>query len=350
MNWSADDQPCDSLSAAAMTPHPRSVRPLPRRVSSARAWAGVTAVLATAGVLWAGSRSSASPAAPEACHVAGRTVTYSSGFAQSARIRTIAVEAAPFAPVIAVSGKTSFDPAHVAVVGARVAGIVRRVAKYEGDPVARGEALAEIASPSEARREAADSLRARTVPAHALGVSQLRSPRGGTIVERRVVTGQAVRGESVLFVIADLDRLWLELVLAPEQARVLRTGERVELSREGGPSATGRVVGITTTGSASEVAISVAVDNRSRALRLGQRVNARIFALEVPALVVPNRALAEVEGKPTVFLAVGPNSASAVPVTLGEGDGQQTVVRVGLTSGQRIVSDGVSSLKEAAFL
>ncbi len=51
-----------------------------------------------------------------------------------------------------------------------------------------------------------------------------------------------------------------------------------------------------------------------------------------------------------MFVSNGLNSASAATVTLGECDGEQTEVRIGLASGQRIVSDGVPNLKEASFL
>ncbi len=44
-----------------------------------------------------------------------------------------------------------------------------------------------------------------------LGVSLVRSPLEGTVIERRIVTGQSVRGERVVFVIADLNRLLLDV-------------------------------------------------------------------------------------------------------------------------------------------
>ncbi|MES1176349.1 MAG: efflux RND transporter periplasmic adaptor subunit [Myxococcales bacterium] len=366
MTFDADDVThCDSLSGATIgSPAlsvPPSLRP-PRRRARLRfalSVAGGAGVLAGALVAFA-HRSSSDASAPEALHVEGQTVSYSAGFAERAGIRTMEIREAAFAPIISVTGKTAFDPERVASVGASALGTVRRVAKYEGEAVKRGEVLAEIGSPLQARMEAAASLRARELPRGQLGVALLRSPLDGMIVERRVVTGQSVRGERVAFVVADLDRLSLDVSVEEEQAHALKVGDRVELQRDAGSGSSasalayGRVSAVLgvlgSSGPGSRVSIRVGVDNRARALRPGQAVTARIFAGQARAIVIPNRALAWIAGHPSVFVERGHNSASASAVTLGDCDGEQTEVRVGLASGQRIVSDGVSNLKEASFL
>jgi cobalt-zinc-cadmium efflux system membrane fusion protein len=369
MAFDADDVThCDSLSGATIGAPalsvPPSLRPPPRRrgrlllALSTAAGAAVLAGALLASAHYArGSSGLRTSDALEAPRVEGQTVSYSAGFAAHAGIRTMEVREAEFAPFISVNGKASFDPERVASIGANALGTVRRVAKYEGDSVKRGEVLAEIGSPLQARMDAAASLRKSSLPRGELGVSLLRSPLDGMVIERRIVTGQSVRGERVVFVVADLDRLTLEVSLDPAQARRLEVGDRVELRRDaaaGGPtsaSANGRVFELAAaSGPGARVLVRVAVDNHARSLRPGQAVTAKIFAGQERALVVPNRALAWIAGRPAVFVASGQNSASASAVTLGDCDGEQTEVRVGLASGQRIVSDGVPNLKEASFL
>lgn len=357
---SEDDVHCDSLTgttlgAPALSVPPSLPAPNAKRSLRLAPWLVTGALLGVAG-LAAAKRGAPNLPPPEALHVDGRTVSYSTAFAARAGIRTMEVRELPFSPVVSGTGKVGFEPEQVASIGANVLGSVRRVAKYEGDSVQRGEVLAEIGSPSQAGREAAGSLRAHELPARTLGRSLLRSPLAGTVVERRVVTGQSVRGESVVFVVANLDHLSLSLSVDEAQARVLLVGDRVELAREGA----GRALG---TGTVSEVEhspsaeagskrqVRIAVDNRARALRAGQAVTARIFASHAGrALLIPNRALAWIGGQPALFVAASAHTASAVPVTLGGGDGEQTEVRLGLVSGQRIVSDGVPTLKEASLL
>ncbi|MEI9948022.1 MAG: hypothetical protein WDO74_03335 [Pseudomonadota bacterium] len=154
---SEDDVQCDSLSAATLGAPALSVPPSLRPPSEKRA-AKFAPWLVAGALLGAGGFGAARPsvpdlALPEALHVDGRTVSYSAAFAAHAGIRTMEVRELPFSPVVSATGKASFDPEQVAAIGAHALGTVRRVAKYEGDRVKRGEVLAEIGSPSQAGRE-----------------------------------------------------------------------------------------------------------------------------------------------------------------------------------------------------
>ena len=360
MTADADDRHCDSLAGAAMGSEaltiPPSLPPSARRTGPERTVGFFVAGLALAGALVAGFRHEPAlvpESESDSLHVAGQTVSYSAGYAARAGIRTIEVKEAAFSPVISGSGKTSFDPEQVAAIGANALGTVRRVAKYEGDTVKRGEVLAEIGSPLSARMEAA-SMRSIEAPHGALGVSMVRSPLEGTVIERRIVMGQSVRGERVVFVVANLDRLLVDVSVDRGQARTLRVGDRVELSRDASPgsSVAGSIAALDSSDSAgSAMLIRVGVDNHSRSLRLGQAVSARMFSSSgARAVVIPNRAVAWIAGHPAVFVSNGRNSASASAVTLGGCNDDQTEVQVGLAPGQHIVSDGVRTLKDESFL
>lgn len=356
MTADARDLPCDSLSGASFAAHALSVPPngrAARRPTRFQVLAGLASVAAITSAVFGSIGQRGAPAVtPEAPRVNGQTVSFSANYAVQAGIRLIEVRQTDFFPVISGAGTASLDPHEMAAVGASALGTVRRVAKYEGDSVKRGEVLAEIHSLPQARREAAASFSSRELPRSTLGISEVRSPLDGTVVERRVVTGQSVRGERVVFVVANLDRLALELLL--DDAQALEIGDRVELSRDAAPGlhALGQVIQIAKLNEPGRrFGVSIRIDNRARSLRPGQAVSARLFASGATrALLVPNRALAWIAGRPAVFVADGPNSVSAADVTLGGGDGEQTEVRQGLRSGQRIVSDGVSTLKEASFL
>ncbi len=267
-------------------------------------------------------------------------------------IRTMEVREAPFSPVVSAMGKASFDPEQVAAIGANALGTVRRVAKYEGDSVKRGDVLAEIGSASQADREAAGSLPCPCAPAGDAGrVAAALSARR----RRRRATdhhGTVGAWRRVAFVVANLDRLSVSLSVDEAQARGLLVGDRVELSRQASPSVlgAGSVTEVEAAPAGSKLRVRVSVDNRKRGLRAGQAVTARIFPSNAGrALLVPNRALAWIGGQPVVFVTAGTFSASAEAVTLGGGDGEQTEVRFGLASGQRIVRDGVPTLKRGVL-
>jgi multidrug efflux pump subunit AcrA (membrane-fusion protein) len=362
MTLDADDRHCDSLAGAALGSEaltiPPSLRPAAPGFRPER-WLGwCLGGLALAGALVAGLRQEPAPsAAPvresDALHVAGQTVSYSAGYAARAGIRTILVNETRFSPVISGAGKTRFDPAQVAAISAAALGTVRRVLKYEGDSVKRGEVLAEIGSPLSARMEAAGG-RVESAPGARLGVSVLRSPLTGTVIESHLLLGQAVRGERVVFMVANLDHLLVDVPVDRGQARTLAVGDRVELARAASPGApiAASIAALDASESAgSLLLVRVAVDNRSRSLRLGEAVSARMYSSSgARAVLIPKRAVAWIGGRPAVFLATGPNTANAAAVTLGECDGDQAEVQVGLAPGQRIVSEGVRTLQDESFL
>ena len=366
MNTDADDfQHCDSLSGtelgARAVSMPPSLRPppvQPRRFSRARSLFGAAALI-TAGAavaLYLQRGSVTPPEALDALRVEGNTLSFSEKFAVRAGIHTIEVAQMPFSPVVSLVGKTTYDPNHVVAIGASALGTVRRVAKYEGETVQVGDVLAEIGSPMLARVEAASLLRSRSAPHGTLGVSTLRSPLAGTVVERRIVTGQSVRGERVAFVVANLDHLWLDVHVDEAQARTLHIGDRVELGRESEPAAQieGHVAALDAQNNQENkpMLVRIEVDNHARYLRLGQTVTARVLARRMRSrvMLVPNRALATIGGEPAVFVSTGHNSVNASPITLGSSNGVDTEVVNGLVPGQRVVSDGVRVLKEESFL
>ena len=363
MRADTDDVHCDSLSGTELgSPAlsiPPSLRPKAQASSLVRAGWVLAGVLAGSALL-AHFHGEPEPQASGVLHVDGRSLSYSEGFAARAGIRTMEVREASFLPIVSASGKTAFDPEAVASVDAHALGTVRKVVKYEGENVSQGDVLAEIGSPGLARIEAASLLRARAAgpsPSQVLGVSFVRSPLAGTVVERRVVTGQSVKGERIVFVIANLDRLQLDVEVDAREARALRVGDRVELERDAASSPIhGEVarVGDGATADASTgrpLVVRVGVDNRARRLRPGQAVSARIFASTgARALVIPTRAVAWIAGRPAVFVESGHNALQAAPVTLGSGNGELTEVSAGLAAGQRIVSEGVGVLKDESFL
>ncbi len=65
---------------------------------------------------------------------------------------------------------------------------------------------------------------------------EVRSPISGHVVERKVELGVAVGRDNLeteLFVVADLDRVWVELAVSPEDAPRVRNGQTVSVAARG---------------------------------------------------------------------------------------------------------------------
>lgn len=346
------------------------------------------------------------PTVRDVPRASGRSIQFSREFAARAGIELGAVELSALEPVISVTGTATFDPEAVAAVGARISGRVRRVFKYPGDAVKRGEALAELESAELGQAQAAvlasrahveasaanearekqlaeakvssqrdyELARATAAAARAelyaaeqrvralgggtgageIGVLSLSSPIDGKVVELHVSRGQSVEPSHTAFKVADLRTLWIELAVFERDLGHVRQGDAVELSAQtnlgtvlkGKVAHVGDVIDLET----RSAPVRVEIDNAEEKLRPGQSVVARIRTQTAPrAVVLPAEAVATVDGKSTVFVEVGEGAVEARPITVGARDAHRVEVKQGLVGGERVVVKGVFALKSEVF-
>lgn len=261
--------------------------------------------------------------------------------ASNAALKTVKVERTTLAGDIQVVGSVAAAEDHFAVVGPSVSGRVVRLHVGVGDPVKKGQILAEIESveAGQARGEyiaakaalaAADanavrekelaekqisSNREREVAA-AQAVSQrakmraalahlraigfdprevhaleqegaegqlipLRAPIGGTVITRAVTLGQSVERSTDAFTIANLARLWVLLDIYEKDLARVHPGQRVNLRTD---AAAGEVfkarvayVDPVIDAKTRTAHVRVEFENTERKFRLNQLVTARII-------------------------------------------------------------------------
>lgn len=250
----------------------------------------------------------------------GRT-TIAAAVAAQAGIRTTSAGPGVIRDEHDVQGVlTTVDGRH-ANVSARFPGPVQSVAVAVGDVVRKGQQLAVIES----------NLSLAPYP--------LVAPIGGTVLTRNVEAGDQAR-EQVLFEIADLSQLWVDLHLFGGDAQHITPGlpVRVERLSDGriGQTRLARVLPATATASQSTVARAQLANDDGR-WRPGSAVRARITVAEqsVP-LVVPLAALQRFRDWQVVFLKVG-DDYEIRPLELGRQDGENVEVLAGLAPGDVIV-------------
>ncbi len=87
--------------------------------------------------------------------------------------------------------------------------------------------------------------------------------------------------------------------------------------------------------------------NRNNTLRPGQFVRVRIkFDTRRDALLVPQRAVSELQGAYQVVVVDTDNKAHILPVTVGERSGSLWIIEHGLKPGQRIVVEGLQRIRD----
>lgn len=345
--------------------------------------------------------------------VDGKRIVFPAEYAKRTSLETVEILPKKVVPAFSVVGLATFDPTHVVRIGARMRGVVRDVYKFEGDTVKAGDPLATIDSPElgqaqadvavlAALSEAANRNRSREEQlaerqlttkryleesiaeadhsnallraakhrvaalsgsgnsgTRRLGVHVLTSSLSGTLIERRVAKGQLVEADHLAFLVANLDHLWVELLVFERHLASIKVGDTVELHAEArGATAPdivkGKIahVGAVLDADTRGATIRVYVDNKQRKFRPGQSVQAVIRATaaavdDVPT--VPSTAVVYVDGEPSVFIADSPTSVTVTRVELGETNGQEVQIKDGVETGQRVVTRGTTELRNQLF-
>jgi cobalt-zinc-cadmium efflux system membrane fusion protein len=358
-----------------------------------------------------GEAAPSAEAAADVPRVMGDQIRFSDNFAQRAGIKIAKVRFDQLIPVVAAVGTADFNAEHVAAIGTRLRGLVSSVRRFEGDAVEAGTVLARVESAELGEAQAAVSMldaerhaaelnaeresrlaerslttarevelasveakkaslllgaaqqkvtalggNARPGGGVVLGAHEVRSPISGTVVERNVAPGQFVEGQLVAFKVANLDHLWIELDVFERNLSRVVIGDRAELRplSAGADVLHGRVAKIASSidQQTHSAKVRIEVENQDRKLRVGQAVQATIHTSGgelMPRPIAPTSAITFVDGRPTVFVAAGPNTVRVVNVQLGANDDDETEIIAGLAASDSLVTEGAFALKSELF-
>jgi Cu(I)/Ag(I) efflux system membrane fusion protein len=301
---------------------------------------------------------------------------------------------------IRLVGKVSSDETRTRTITARVAGRLDRLyVDATGQTVTRGMKLAEIYSPelysaqaelqtaAKAARAAGNSgARAQAAQANLKsaterlrlwgmtdqqiqditdgeGISEnltIRSPVAGVVVGRQATQGDYVKTGSILYTIADLDRVWVVLEAFESDLALLRSGQPVEFSTRAYPGRAfdGEILFIEPVldERTRTVQVRVEVENIEGLLKPGMLVSGLVAvtvdvqgnpvvdpASAEPPLVIPASAPL-LTGRRAVVYVRGPGEGDPVftgrEVVLGPRAGDDYLVFSGLSEGELVVTRG----------
>jgi len=326
-----------------------------------------------------------------------------------AQIRAVPVAREVLPSTLALPGEIAADPDKSARLSSPIPGRIESVRFQEGDNVKQGALLATIVVPdlgklradqasAKARAAAARSnaerlkqlleqrltaeqtyrdalaqaealeLEAQAAGQHlqALGLTQerakpsqlsLRAPFAGVVVSRNAVIGQPVVADEVLGEIIDLTEVWfLGRVFEKDLGRLEQhASAEVQLNAYPRERFEGAVeyIGQRVDPVARTVTARIRLKNRNDHLRVGLFGNAYVALDEAagrePTLVVPRSALTEVGRKQVVFVQHPDGDFELHEVELGRAATGKVEVVSGLREGERVVDQGVFTLKSAVL-
>ena len=285
-------------------------------------------------------------------------------------------------PEVQALGVTTWDETRLHVVNPKVAGWVETLhVDFTGAPIREGAPLLDVYSPdlitaqeelvlaarlvreagTDRGRENAEALFdaarrrlaywgvAESEIAHAVDMGHvmrtvtLRAPASGVVVEKQVVEGDRIAPGDVLYRIADLSTVWVEVDVFERDLGSVRVGQaaRVEFDAYPGEPVEARVGYIYPTVSLDSRTgrVRLEIRNPEGRLRPGMYARVRIgTSPTVPVLTVPQSAVLETGERSLVFMEAPDGRLVPRDVNLGRRIAREVVVLSGLREGDRVVS------------
>ncbi len=177
---------------------------------------------------------------------------------------------------------------------------------------------------------------------------ELRAPYAGLVVERNLSIGEAVKEDTPIFTIADMNTVWAEVHIPAADLPLLRVGDRVSLQATAfNAQATGTVAFIgALVGEQTRMARArIVVPNPAGIWRPGLFVNVEVRAARTEVPVAVNTEALQTLGTQQVVFVRNAAGFAARPVTVGRSDGRQVEVVQGLAAGERYAARGSYILK-----
>lgn len=303
-----------------------------------------------------------------------------------ANVATVEARLIPLSREIKAVGVVAYDQARQGKVTAWVAGRIDRLyVDRVGDQVSRSRPVAELYSPDlvAAQQEYLLALKSReqlknssikTIAQgvdglvasarqrlHLLGVKDeqlaeleksgepgirlpVYTPLSGVVIEKMVQQGQYVNVGDLLFSIADLSVVWVELELYENEFPFIKTGQQVEILSQSYPGTTfsGRVAFIYPFLDPKTRTVKVRVEIANPALRLkpDMFVNAVVQVPLGRSLAVPVAAVIDTGQRQVLWVETKPGMFEPREVKVGARAGDQLQILNGLKAGEKVASSG----------
>jgi cobalt-zinc-cadmium efflux system membrane fusion protein len=196
-----------------------------------------------------------------------------------------------------------------------------------------------------------------SAPSTTSNLFPIKSPLDGILVERNVVAGEVVDNSRMLFVVADVSRMWLTLDVRQEDTKLVALGQSVRFRQSGSnesEEAQGKVVWISTAADQRTRTVKVRVDlpNSDGRLRAHTFGTGRIvLRAEADAITVPSEAVHSEGCCQVVFVRdrnyldpASPKFFHIRKVRVGVKDGKSTEILSGVLPGEVIATKGSNVL------
>ena len=178
---------------------------------------------------------------------------------------------------------------------------------------------------------------------------EIRSPMNGEVIRKEISLGMALEANTEVFLVADLDTVWVDVSVYQKDLEHVREGQAVAIYHNSGeePIAEGTIdyLGPVLEHETRTALARIILPNPGAGLRPGTFIKARIETGSDPSPVaVPRDALQTVNGETVLFVPTV-HGFEARHVTAGRSTAALVEIVSGLEPGQSYVSTGAFELK-----
>ncbi len=177
---------------------------------------------------------------------------------------------------------------------------------------------------------------------------ELRATMDGTVIKKHLATGEAVKADDDIFLIADLSEVWATILIPADQinkitlgAQVIVRNKNLNLQSEGKLTYLSSIIDETT----RTITGRAVIPNIEKIWRPGTFVNVELIIDEklVP-LAIQSKALQSIRDWSVAFVKYG-NVFEARPLKIGQNDGEFAEVLSGLKEGEVYVTENSYAVK-----
>jgi len=180
-----------------------------------------------------------------------------------------------------------------------------------------------------------------------LRMYEIRSPFKGTVLSRHITNGELLQIEDEVFVIADLNKLWVEISLYPQDLQDMRKGQTIQITDSNGRNGKAELLyksPIIDDDTRRAKAIAL-LDNSKGEWNPGTFVTANSGAetIAIP-LLITKEAVQKVDGEDCAFIMTD-SGFEIRPIKLGRSDGKCYEVLSGMEAGESYAAKNTFLLK-----
>jgi cobalt-zinc-cadmium efflux system membrane fusion protein len=185
-------------------------------------------------------------------------------------------------------------------------------------------------------------------PAELLTAFDITAPFNGTIIEKHITHGEVVREDDDIFVIANLDTVWVDLRVPQKDVCSIKKGQEVKIADNANATEVEGIIDYVhplIDDKTRTKHVRVVLDNTSGLFQPGTFVTADVLVEKCSAkVVVAKSVIQDVDGKACVFVHNG-QGFQPRPVTIGQSNTGYVEITAGLEPGEIIVTQNSFRIK-----